>query len=238
MAVARTSPPHTAVRPARRRLGVVVVDGLPVVRAGLAMLIDARPDMDVLGEAGTADEGLAALAKVRRTAGVVALVGLGLEGEHDSFWLIRQLRQRFPGLSIVACGARSEPLAISRALFMGADGFVDKNVDPPEFLQSLRSAAAGEMVLAGPPAEWVGAIAEGLERRRDAEVTLTEREREVLAVAAQGLTARQIAERLGVRERTVTTHLGRIYSKLGVGSRVQALRAAATAGLVTVGPIE
>lgn len=236
MAVARTVPQHTSVRPARRRLGIVVVDALPVVRAGLAMLIDDRPDMDVVGQAGSADEGLAALARVRR-AGVVALVGLGLEGDRDSFWLIREIRRRFPGISIVACGARSEPLAISRALFVGADGFIDKNVDPSEFLRSLRSAANGEMVLAGPPAEWVGAIAEGLERRRDAEVTLTDREREVLAVAAQGLTARQIAERLGVRERTVTTHLSRIYGKLGVGSRVQALRAAAAAGLVSVGPV-
>jgi DNA-binding NarL/FixJ family response regulator len=164
-------------------------------------------------------------------------VGIGLEGDHDSFWLIREIRERFPGVSIVACGARSDPPAISRALFMGADGFVDKNVDPPEFLESLRAAADGEMVLAGPPTEWVGAIAEGLERRRNAEATLTAREREVLAVAAQGLTAREIADVLGVRERTITTHLGRIYSKLGVGSRVQALRAAANAGLVSVGPL-
>jgi DNA-binding NarL/FixJ family response regulator len=118
---------------------------------------------------------------------------------------------------------------------MGADGYVDKNIDPVNFLQALREAADGEMVLAGPPTEWVGAIAEGIERRRDMEVALTGREREVLSVAAEGLTARQIADRLGMRERTVTTHLGRIYTKLGVGSRMAALRVAANAGLVSVG---
>jgi DNA-binding NarL/FixJ family response regulator len=216
------------------RLGVIVVDPLPVVRAALALMIDDRPDMDVLAEAGTAEEALDAIRRIRRSH-VGVLVSLGLEGEHDSYWLIRTIRDHFPGLSVLACGANADPLSISRALFSGADGFLDKSSDPVEFLQSLRKGATGEMVLAGPPTEWVGAIAEGIERRRLVETTLTDREREVLMVAAEGLTARQIASRLGVRERTVTTHLGRIYSKLGVGTRVAAIRMATDAGLVSVG---
>ena len=79
---------------------------------------------------------------------------------------------------------------------------------------------------------------EGIERRREVEVKLTEREREVLVVAAEGLTARQIATRLGVRERTITTHLARIYGKLGVGSRLAAIRMASQSGLVSVGASE
>ena len=227
-----------AARPSRqRRLGVVLVDPLPVVRAGLALLIDERPDMEVLAEAGTVAETLEALMKLRRRSAVV-LVGLGTEGEHDAFWLIRTIRERFPSFAVLGCGAKADPVAISRALFVGADGFVDKNTDPVEFLEALRSAAKGEMVLAGPPSEWVGAIADGLDRRRELQRKLTERECEVLTVAAEGLTAREIAERLGVRERTVTTHLGRIYGKLGVGSRVAAVRAAAVSGLVSVGTFE
>jgi DNA-binding NarL/FixJ family response regulator len=218
----------------KQRLGVIVVDPLPVVRAGLALMIDDRPDMDVLAEAGTAEEALEAIRRIRRSH-VVVLVSLGLEGEHDSYWLIRTIRGHFPGLSVLACGANADPLSISRALFSGADGFLDKSSDPVEFLESLRRGATGEMVLAGPPTEWMGAIAEGIERRRLVETTLTDREREVLKVAAEGLTARQIASRLGVRERTVTTHLGRIYSKLGVGTRVAAIRLATDAGLVSVG---
>jgi len=216
------------------RLGVIVVDPLPVVRSALALMIDDRPDMDVLAEAGTAEEALEALRRIHRSH-VGVLVSLGLEGEHDSYWLIRTIRDHFPGLSVLACGANADPLSISRALFSGADGFLDKSSDPVEFLQSLRKGATGEMVLAGPPTEWVGAIAEGIERRRLVETTLTDREREVLKVAAEGLTARQIASRLGVRERTVTTHLGRIYSKLGVGTRVAAIRLATDAGLVSIG---
>ena len=218
----------------KQRLGVIVVDPLPVVRAGLALMIDDRPDMDVLAEAGTAEEALEAIPRIRRS-NVCVLVSLGFEGEHDSYWLIRTIRDHFPGLAVLACGANADPLSISRALFSGADGFLDKSSDPVEFLQSLRRGATGEMVLAGPPTEWLGAIAEGIERRRLVETTLTDREREVLKVAAEGLTARQIASRLGVRERTVTTHLGRIYSKLGVGTRVAAIRLATDAGLVSVG---
>ncbi|TMK18315.1 MAG: helix-turn-helix transcriptional regulator [Actinobacteria bacterium] len=84
----------------------------------------------------------------------------------------------------------------------------------------------------------VGQIADSIELRRDLDVRLTGREREVLAVAAEGLTARQIATRLGVRERTVTTHLGRIYGKLGVGNRLSAIRMAARSGMVSVGSPE
>jgi DNA-binding NarL/FixJ family response regulator len=221
----------------KRPLGVIVVDPLPVVRAGLSLLIEDRPDMEVLAEAGSAREALEAVRRIRRN-GVVVLVGLGLDGERDSFWLIRTIRERFPGLAVLGCGANADPVAISRALFMGADGFLDKSSDPVEFLQALRRGAGGEMVLAGPSTEWVGAIADSLERRLMVETALTSRERQVLEVAAEGLTARQIASRLGVRERTVTTHLGRIYSKLGVGTRVAAIRVAAHAGLVSVGTPE
>jgi DNA-binding NarL/FixJ family response regulator len=218
-------------------LGVILVDPLPVVRAGLAMLIEDRPGLLVLAEAGSADEALEALGAVRHSR-VVVLVGLALDGERDAFWLIRTIRERFPSLAVLGCGARSDPMAISRALFMGADGFVDKHVEPLEFLDALRRVAEGEMVLAGPPSEWVGEIAERIERGREVDTRLTEREREVLTVAAEGLTAREIAERLGVRERTVTTHLGRIYGKLGVGTRVAAIRVASLSGLLPVGVSE
>jgi DNA-binding NarL/FixJ family response regulator len=223
-------------RSPERRLGVILVDPLPVVRAGLGRLLADVPELDVLAEVGTADDALEAIARHRSDRAVV-LVGLNLEGD-DSYWLIRTIRDLYPALTVLACGAHAEAMSISRALFLGADGFVDKNVDPAEFVSSIRSALAGETVLAGPPTELVGAIADGLEHRREAETRLTKREREVLNVAAEGLTARQIAARLGVRERTVTTHLGRIYGKLGVGTRVAALRAAAGSGLVSVGARE
>ena len=212
------------------RVAVLVVDALPVVRAGIALLIEGCPEFRLVSQAGNAEDALAALEKA--PSDCVIIVGLGLEGPHDAFWLIEAICDRFPGCAVIASGARSDAVTISRALLSGAGGFVDKNVDPDEFLESIRVAVRGEMVLAGPPQEWVGTIANRLEAGPGGEGDLTDREREVLSIAAEGLTARQIAERLGVRERTVTTHLSRIYSKLGVRSRIAALRATTTIGWV------
>jgi DNA-binding NarL/FixJ family response regulator len=218
-------------------LGVVVVDPFPVVRAGLVATIDASPGLEVLAQAGSADEAVATLDDVRGTR-VVILVAMGLAGDKDAYWLIRTLRERFPNHVILGLGSNADPHVVSRALFVGADGFIDKNIELQEFLDGIRVAAMDETVIAGPAAASVGQIAEGIERRRSVGLRLTKREREVLAVAAEGLTAREIAERLGVRERTVTTHLARIYGKLGVGNRLAALRLAARSGLVSIGPVE
>jgi DNA-binding NarL/FixJ family response regulator len=182
----------------RPRLGVVVVDPLAVVRAGLGMLIGDLPDMQVLAEAGSADECLEAVRRVRRSR-LVVLVGLGLPGERDSLWLIGTLRERYPVATILASGAGADATTISRGLLMGADGYVDKDVDPAEFLQAIRRAARGEVVLAGAPADWVGSFADGIDGTRHIETRLTRREQEVLKVAARDMTAREIARHLGVR---------------------------------------
>jgi DNA-binding NarL/FixJ family response regulator len=221
----------------RPRLGVVVVEPLAVVRAGVARLIGELQDMQALAEVGTADECLAALRRIRRSR-LVVLVGLGLPGERDSLWLIGTLRERYPHATILASGAGADARTISRGLLLGADGYLDKDVDPVEFLEAIRQAARGEAVLAGAPVDWVGSLAEGIDRKRQMESRLTRREHQVLEVAAEGLTTREIARQLGVRERTVTTHLGRIYGKLGVNSRVGAVIEAARSGLVTVGTPE
>ena len=214
--------------------GVVVVEPLAMVRAGLVRTIASDPGLGVLGEAATAEEALSLLEAIGGT-GVVILVATGLAGERDSYWLIRAVRERFPSQVILGVGADAEPQVVSRALFVGADGFIDKVLDVDEFTSAVRRAATGDVVIAGPAAASVGTIADGIERRRTRALRLTAREREVLTVAAEGLTAREIADRLGVRERTVTTHLARIYGKLGVTTRLRALQVAARSGLVSLG---
>ncbi len=223
--------PEANVTPLRRQLGVVLIDPLPVVRAGLGLLIRVDGGMEVLATCGTGVEGLASVGRIRRSR-VVVLVGLGLDGPHDAAWPIAAIRDRTPSHAVLALGANGDATAISHALYVGADGYVDKRLPPERFLDEIRRAGMGEMVLAGPDAASAGDIAVAIDRRRDLDATLTERELQVLAVAAEGLTARQIAERLGVRERTVTTHLSRIYGKLGVGNRLAAIRSAARSGLV------
>jgi DNA-binding NarL/FixJ family response regulator len=223
-----------ASKPSSTTLGIVLIDPLHVVRAGLKLFLEEQPDIQVMSEASAGDDALRAIRGLKRKTRVLALVGLGLDGEHDAFWLIRRIRETFPSLVVLALGANSDGMVISRALFMGAHGYLDKNAHPPDFLAALRRAAKGDVVLSGLPRNWLGPIAASFERQRDAAPILTEREREVLAVAAEGLTAKKIGERLGVRERTVTTHLGRIYHKLGVPGRIGAVRAAARVGLVVI----
>src|SRR5947208_12924944 len=87
-----------------RRLGVVLVEPLHTIRAALRMLL-STDEMEVLVEAGSADEALAALKALRRRSAVVALVALGLTGEHDTFWLIRELRDVYPVFTILGFGA-------------------------------------------------------------------------------------------------------------------------------------
>jgi DNA-binding NarL/FixJ family response regulator len=223
-----------ASKPSSTTLGIVLIDPLHVVRAGLKLFLDEQPDIQVMTEASTGDDALRAIRGLKRKTRVVVLVGLGLDGEHDAYWLIRRIRESFPSLVALALGANADGMVISRALFMGAHGYLDKNSDPPDFLAALRRAVNGDVVLSGLPRNWLGPIAASFERQREAAPVLTEREREVLAVAAEGLTAKKIGERLGVRERTVTTHLGRIYHKLGVPGRIGAVRAAARVGLVVI----
>ena len=212
--------------------GVVLIDAPQLFRAGMALILDSQPDLDVLVDAGRSDEGLDGIRRLRRRRGVVAIVGLLLTGERDSFWLIRSIRDEFPTIPILASASNATEHAVSRALAAGAQGFVDEDSAPEVFVDAVRRTACGEAVLAGVPEGWAASIAEL--QVPSVVPPLTDREIEVLTVASEGLTSRQIGRRLGLQERTVTTHLSRIYRKLGAGSRVSAISRAAEWGLVSM----
>ena len=218
--------------PTQRRVGVVLVDPLTMFRAALSVLLAAEPGIEVLAQAGSADDALAAVRRLRTKTAVVAIIGLELSGVRDAFWLIRSMRDSHPSLPILVTGSNVDGLVVSRALFVGADSFVHKDAEPRRFIEAIRGTAEGTVVLEGLPRGTFGAIAANIGRPPAAGYILTARETEVLTVAAEGLTARQIGRRLGVRERTVTTHLGRIYKKLGATSRVSAIALATNSGLL------
>ena len=213
------------------KVGIVILEPVGVVRASLEMVLRAEPDLEVLGSADDADRGLELVVQLRGHDHMVALVGLEFGGDHDSFWLIRAIRDRSPELVILASGTDLNPGAISQALFMGADGFVHKNSTPERFVEATRRAAAGELVLEGLPRGALGGIVDQIDSKASGP-SLTEREQTVLATAAEGLTAREIGRRLGVSERTVTTHLNNIYRKLGANGRVSAVSVALRLGVL------
>jgi DNA-binding NarL/FixJ family response regulator len=224
-----TSPP--GIEPSAR---VMIVEPVGVVRHSLRMLLAAEPDIEVLGESDDAERAFAITSDLKSHARAVVLVALELSGVNDAFWLIRSIRDRFPQMTIVATGTDLHRGSISQALFVGADGFIHKNSSPDRYVDAMRRAAAGELVLEGLPRGALGEIVEGLDRQRPTPSLLTEREIMVLGVASEGLTAREIGRRLGVRERTVTTHLNHIYRKLGANGRVSALSEAMRLGVLTV----
>lgn len=200
------------------------------------MVFAAEPGMEVLGDAGNVVDGIEMVRECTRHKDAVVLVGLEFLGELDSFSLIREIRSDFPAMMVLATGTDLNQRAVSRALFMGADGFIHKNSEPERFVEAARRAAAGELVLEGLPRGALGEIVEGIDAQRNAPSILTDRELSVLSAAGEGLTAREIGRRLGVAERTVTTHLNHIYRKLGVNGRVAALSVAGQMGIVTAQP--
>ncbi len=214
------------------RVDVVLVEPLNVVRAGLHLLISSADGLEVLAESGDAVHGMEAIRRLPTHGKVVVLVGLELAGERDAFWFIRAIREEFPAVIVLVTGTDLDRVGVSRALFVGADGFVHKDSEPTRFVEAIRRAAGGEIVLEGLPRGALGKIVEDYERHRNATSLLTAREIEVLSVAAEGLTAREIGRRLGVAERTVTTHLNNIYRKLGATGRMAAVTVAVQAGLI------
>jgi DNA-binding NarL/FixJ family response regulator len=220
----------------REPIRLILIESVGIVRASLRLTFAAEPDLLLLGETAHADDGLDLAVAARGQGLAVALVGLELAGDHDAFWLIRSLRQRCPELAILATGIALDRGAISQGLFAGADGFIHKNSPPERFVEATRRAADGEVVLEGLPRGALGGIVEDVEtlERRATGMTLTDREQAVLAAAADGLTAREIGRRLGVSERTVTTHLNNIYRKLNVSSRIAALSAVSRMGVITL----
>jgi DNA-binding NarL/FixJ family response regulator len=222
----------TSLTQTDEKVGVVLAESMTVVRAGLRMLLTSDQGVRILGESGDAIESLATIQRIRVPMPVVVLVGIEMTGQHDAFWLIRTVREACPSMIVIVTGTDLDTVSISRALFVGADGFINTNTDQLRLVSAVRRAASGEIVLEGLPRGALGGIVEGFGTGHGP--VLTDREREVLIAAADGLTARQIARRLGVAERTVTTHLNHIYRKLGARGRVSALSAAAKLGVFDV----
>lgn len=212
---------------------VVVVDPLPLARLGLVALLANSGDVQVAGEVATSDDALVALRGIKRSQSAVLVVSLGLVGLHDSYWLIQTVRRSMPWVRILAAGADARAPDISRSVFEGADGFVDKTLECDVFLQAIRNLERGSLVLETTADLDAGDVIRDLESQKQVATLLSEREREILLLAADGLTAKQIGVALGLSDRTITTHFGRIYSKLGVNSRLGAIRAATRCGAIS-----
>jgi len=210
----------------------VVVDDQQLVRAGFRMVLSSQPDIEVVGEAG---DGAAALRLLAQTPADVVVMDVRMP-VLDGVAATREICARYDGMRVLVLTTFDTDEDAFAALQAGASGFLLKNVPPEELLAAIRVVAEGEAVVAPRITRrlldrFAGQLtpARTGDSRLDA---LTEREREVLLLVAQGLSNAEIAERLVVAETTVKTHVGRMLTKLGLRDRVQAVVLAYETGLV------
>ncbi|MET7900802.1 response regulator transcription factor [Streptomyces sp. NPDC005336] len=206
-------------------IGVFLLDDHEVVRRGLRDLLDAEPDLRVVGEAGNAREAIARAPAVRPRVAVldVRLGSSGAGGDHEGIEVCRELRARLPGLACLMLTSFDDDEALFDAIMAGAAGYVLKQINGSDLVSAVRTVAGGRSMLDPGATARVMARLRGPQPSGPVELErLSPREREILQLIGEGLTNRQIAERLFLAEKTVKNRISSILSKLGVGRRIQA----------------
>jgi len=211
---------------------IVVVDGHTLTRYGLLGLVSSEPGMTIVGETGLGSEAAATVADA--DADVVVL-DIALP-DADGLSIARELRDRYAGLGIVVLTSNGEDDLLFRALEVGVSAFVPKVAPATEVLPAIRHAAvaAGSFIATG--------LGQAVARRRSAVaatvarpavgVSLSPREAEVLAMLGSGLSVAAIGASLYVSHSTTKTYIARLYEKLGVSNRAQALMVGLQTGLL------
>ncbi len=209
---------------------VVLVDDQSLVRDGLAMIVDSQPDMTVVA---TAEDGAQAVDVVRREQPDVVLMDVRMPGL-DGLAAARTLLSSGSRSKVIMLTTFDLDEYVAEALALGASGFLLKDSPRHVLLGAVRRAAADELVLSREVLErMVTSFVRHGVRRPDPRLTsLTDREREVLALLAAGLSNAEIADRLFLALTTVKTHVGRLLEKTGLRDRVQLVVLAHECGLV------
>jgi DNA-binding NarL/FixJ family response regulator len=215
---------------------VLIADDQAMVRAGFRMILEAEPDMEVVGEAKDGEEALAAARRMRPNVVVMDIRMPRLDGVAATR---RVLADVDPPPHVVIVTTFDDDENLYEALRAGAGGFLLKNAPPEQLVEAVRTVAAGEGLLS---AAVTRRVIEEFARRSpgksappDALAELTEREVEVLRLMARGLSNAEIAEELVITPATAKTHVGRILMKLDLRDRVQAVVFAYETGLVSPG---
>jgi len=198
---------------------VVLVDDHELVRLGLRTLIDDQPDLEVVGEAGTAAE---AIRVVERTRPDVALMDIRIPGE-GGIEATRQITARFPHTKVVMLTSFADDELVVRAIGAGAVGYVLKQVGNEELLRAIGAAARGEALLdPSTTARLLSRVREA-ERKADEDAfrDLSDRELDVLAEVARGRSNAEIGQQLNLSQKTVRNYVSHILEKLHLTNRIE-----------------
>ncbi|AKH85626.1 LuxR family transcriptional regulator [Streptomyces sp. CNQ-509] len=205
----------------QRPIRVFLLDDHEVVRRGLHDLLDAQPDIEVVGDASTAAEAVARGPALRPD---VAVLDVRLP-DGDGIGVCRELRSRMPELACLMLTSFDEDQALLDAIMAGASGYVLKQIRGDEIVNAVRTVASGKSML---DPSTTARLMESLRHEAEPEprdaalASLTGRERDILELIGEGLTNREIGKRLYLSEKTVKNHISRMLSKLGVERRIQA----------------
>ena len=209
---------------------VLLVDDHHVVRRGIKALLEAEQDLQVTGEAGTGVEAAQLAQRLKPDVLVIDLMLADMSG----LAVIRQVKKRSPRTMPVVLSMYGNDCYVVEALQAGAVAYVLKDSPPEELLRAVREAAAGRRHLAPPLSD--RAIEAYLQRSEESKLDpydmLTSREREVLHLAAQGLTSPEVANRLCISPRTVEVHRARVMHKLGLRNRMELIHYAVRKGIL------
>jgi DNA-binding NarL/FixJ family response regulator len=198
---------------------VFLLDDHEVVRRGVHDLLNDEPDIEVVGEAGTAEQALVRVPALRPD---VAVLDVRLP-DGDGVTVCRELRSRMPELACLMLTSFDDEEALLDSIMAGAAGYVLKQIRGSDLVSAVRTVARGQSLL-DPSAttKLMARLRGGQQEEPDVLPGLTEREREILALIGEGLTNRQIGQRLYLAEKTVKNHISRLLAKLGVERRIQA----------------
>lgn len=226
----RSGSPETQVAEDVR---VLVVEDHPVLRGVLRLACEHTPGLSLADEVGTGEEAVEAY---HRTRPDVVVLDLSLPGEIQGLDVARAIRAEDRRTRILVLTARTDEQAIFEAIRVGADGYLEKTSGVRHIADAIRRVGAGERVFS-PEQERValGELARLAVRSREASrvrASLTDRELEILQLVSEGMTVKQIAKRLHLSGRTVESHIAKLYRKLEVRNRVQAVSRAAALGLI------
>ncbi|MGB9723738.1 MAG: response regulator [Chloroflexia bacterium] len=218
------------------RWRVLLVDDHEVVRLGLRALLERYPHLQVVGEAGSAEE---AVAEAVRKHPDVVVMDVRLPGR-SGVEACREIRARLPDTRVIMLTSYEDDQALFEAIAAGASGYVLKQIGCEALVQAIETVGRGEALLDPAVTERVlRRVREGAQaRHRQAFAGLTEQEMRVLAGVARGLSNKEIAYRLGLREKTVRNYVSAILGKLGLSSRVQAATYALEHHIGEVCPLE
>lgn len=206
------------------RIGVVLADDHQLVRRGLNMVLDRSDDIEVVGEAGTADE---ALDVVRSARPDVLVLDLNMPGR-PTLDVLAELVAELPEVGVVVLTMEQDPALASRAIELGARGYLVKRTVEEELLTAIRTLAAGGEHIS----DEVRLAINRRKREQERPGRLTEREREVLEMIALGHTHQEVAEKLGISVRTVESHRMHIMQKANLTSRPDLVRYALAEGII------